>query len=233
MTSTFKFLAVTPDLRRLEALRSLLGGAGGKGEAIAALPLSDDTRLPDCAALFMDADAAPEGQALRRCRELRSHLHAASFAIILFGSGRGGAALVEGLDAGADDFWQYPFKDSVCLAYLRAILRRLSRLRPQERSVLSGTLSLDPSSRTATLGGKELVLRSKEFDLLYYLLQHQGTVVRRDALLQAVWDYPEAIPTRTVDFHVSQLRRKLGRAGKNLETVTGMGYRFRADQDQA
>lgn len=233
MTSTFKFLAATPDLRRFEALRSLLGGAGGRGEVVTALPLSGDARLADCAVLFMDADAAPDGQVLRRCRELRFNLHASSCAIILFGLGRGGAALVEGLDAGADDFWQYPFKAGVCLAYLRAILRRLSRLHPQERSVRSGALSLDPSSRTAALGGNELILRSKEFDLLYYLLQHRGMVVRRDDLLQAVWGYQESIPTRTVDFHVSQLRRKLGRAGKNLETVTGMGYRLRADRDQS
>ena len=230
MTPAFKFLVATPDPRRLEALQSLLGRAGGKGEAVTALPLNDDSQLGDCAALFMDADAP---HAMRLCRELRARLHASSCAIILFGLPRGGSALVEGLDAGADDFWPYPFKEDIRLAYLRAILRRLSQLRPHEKSVFSGTLGLDPSARTATLGGKKLVLRSKEFDLLYYLLQHRGSVVRRDELLQAVWGYQESIPTRTVDFHISQLRRKLGRAGKKLETVTGIGYRLRADRDQS
>lgn len=230
MTPAFKFLVATHDPRRLEALQSVLGRAGGRGEAAPALPLSDDVRLGDCAALFMDAD---EPQALRLCRKLRARLHASSSAIIFFGRPPGGSALVEGLDAGADDFWPYPFKEDVCLAYLRAILRRLSQLRPRDESVRLGNLSLDPSSRTAALAGKTLVLRSKEFDLLYYLLQHRGSVVRRDDLLQAVWGYQESIPTRTVDFHVSQLRRKLGRVGKKLETVTGVGYRLRADLDRS
>ena len=134
---------------------------------------------------------------------------------------------VRGLDAGADDYLVKPFSLLELAARLRALARRDDRARP---AVLAeGDLSLDPASKRAWRGGTELRLSPKEFTLLELFLRHPGVVLTRSQILDAAWDFGYDGGSNVVDQYVTYLRRKIdtpfGR--HDLETVRGMGYRFR------
>jgi DNA-binding response OmpR family regulator len=135
---------------------------------------------------------------------------------------------VAGLDAGADDYLTKPFRLTELLARLRAHLRRLPA--PAEQTLIEvGRLRLDLLSRRAYLGTVELPLRPKEFDLLAVLSATPGKVHSRGDLMASVWDEHWYGPTKTLDVHVSSLRRKLTKGGEPapcIETIRGRGYRF-------
>jgi DNA-binding response OmpR family regulator len=128
----------------------------------------------------------------------------------------------DGLDCGADDYLTKPFSFVVLLARLRALLRRGA---PQRPAVLTaGELSLDPARRRVTLGGSEVVLTTREYGLLQYLMRRAGDVVSKTELLDHVWDASEETAPNAVEVYIGYLRRKLGR--DVLETVRGAGYRL-------
>ncbi|APD08766.1 MULTISPECIES: response regulator transcription factor [Thermus] len=133
---------------------------------------------------------------------------------------------VEGLSQGADDYLVKPFATEELLARLEALLRRAGKRKVLRR----GPLLLDLERMEASLEGKPLPLTRREFALLAFLAQHPGRVYTREELLEAVWG-PEYWGTpRTVDQHILQLREKLGEDPKTprfLETVRGLGYRFK------
>lgn len=134
---------------------------------------------------------------------------------------------VRGLDAGADDYLVKPFSLLELSARLRALTRRESRKRS---TVLSeGDLALDPVSRRAWRGEKELDLSPREFSLLEFLLRHSGAALSRSQILEGVWDFAYDGTSNVVDQYVNYLRRKVdGPFGRNdIETVRGVGYRLR------
>jgi DNA-binding response OmpR family regulator len=132
------------------------------------------------------------------------------------------------LDAGADDYLTKPFRLTELLARLRAHLRR--RPDPGERTVIEvGRLRLDLLARRAYVGVDEVSLRPKEFDLLTVLAASAGRVVTRGELMAGVWDDNWFGSTKTLDVHVSSLRRKLvihGEPSTLITTVRGSGYRY-------
>ena len=135
---------------------------------------------------------------------------------------------LEGLNAGADDYVVKPFSPREVVARVRALLRRVG-VREQ---VQAGPLVLDLQGRSATLHGQPLALSRTEFDLLATLAQHPGLIWSRERLMERVWgpEYPGV--TRVVDVHITAIRRKLGDdadAPSFIETVRGLGYRFRED----
>ena len=135
---------------------------------------------------------------------------------------------VVGLEVGADDYVAKPFSIRELVARIRALLRRSNRRSPR-RTIEIGDIVIDPGARMATLGGKALVLTAKEFDLLYYLMDHAGEVVRREDIMNDVWDQHWFGPTKTLDVHVSSLRRKLNDHADSpvyIRTVRGVGLRF-------
>jgi DNA-binding response OmpR family regulator len=138
---------------------------------------------------------------------------------------------VLGLELGADDYVVKPFSARELVARIRAILRRgagTSRQGP----ITVGALTLDPAARTTTKNGVPVELAAKEFDLLHYLMANAGTVLKREDIMDEVWDPHWFGPTKTLDMHILSLRRKLGEHTSGpgaITTVRGVGYRFEDD----
>jgi DNA-binding response OmpR family regulator len=137
--------------------------------------------------------------------------------------------MVRLLNAGADDYLVKPFSVAQIDARIRAVLRRTARLEAQEQALEVGGLRLDPVAREAALDGEPLDLTRKEFDLLQLLMQHAGEVVTKRTLLAEVWQQPWGGADRTVDVHLSWLRRKLGETAaqpRYLISVRGVGVKL-------
>ncbi len=137
--------------------------------------------------------------------------------------------IVRLLDAGADDYLIKPFSAAQVMARVRAVLRRSAPAVREDPRVVVGGLVIDPVSRTAELDGTELSLNRKEFDLLFALASRPGEVVTKRQLLAEVWQMPWGGADRTVDVHLSWLRRKLGEtaaAPRYLLSVRGVGVKL-------
>jgi DNA-binding response OmpR family regulator len=130
---------------------------------------------------------------------------------------------IVGLEVGADDYVTKPFSPRELVARMKAVLRRSEPQESQETLALAD-VTVDRQTRDATVDGEHVELTAKEFDLLAYFLANPGVVLSRDVLLDRVWgvEYPGG--TRTVDVHVAQLRRKLGRPAL-IRTLRGAGYK--------
>jgi two-component system, OmpR family, alkaline phosphatase synthesis response regulator PhoP len=131
---------------------------------------------------------------------------------------------VAGVELCADDYLAKPFAPRELVARVRAVLRRSSNGKPIADELELGPVTVSIPAREVRLGGQEIALTPKEFDLLAYLVQHAGDVVSRDDLLERVWGFIYPGETRTVEVHVAQLRKKLG-APELIRTVRGIGYK--------
>jgi DNA-binding response OmpR family regulator len=135
---------------------------------------------------------------------------------------------VVGLNLGADDYMTKPFEAPELIARIQTLLRRMP-VRTGQGVHQFGTLRVDVQREKVLRNGKEVELTSREFQLLYYLMERTGSTVPRTELLQSVWGHVEGTDTRTVDAHVASLRRKLEFNPKRPEliiTAPGVGYRF-------
>jgi DNA-binding response OmpR family regulator len=130
---------------------------------------------------------------------------------------------VAGLELGADDYVTKPFSPRELAARIKAVLRRTDS-RPEEETVTLGDIVLQRGAREVTVNGRSVELTGKEFDLLAWLMESPGIVFSREQLLDRVWGMTYPGGTRTVDVHVAQLRRKLGRPDL-IRTVRGAGYK--------
>lgn len=140
---------------------------------------------------------------------------------------------IVGLEVGADDYVTKPFNARELVARVKAILRRApATVQPIGGTLSHGTITIDRGRHEVKVGGDEVQLAPKEFDLLWTLLEERGHVLTRDQLLERVWGYTFAGDTRTVDVHVRQLRRKLGDACP-IVTVWGVGYKVGDDASAA
>ncbi|MGD0166365.1 MAG: response regulator transcription factor [Gaiellaceae bacterium] len=158
------------------------------------------------------------------CRRLRER----SQVPIIMVSARGEEVdRVVGLELGADDYVVKPFGLRELMARIRAVSRRASPQAPLDGRLQVGDLLVDTRARRALLGGRELQLTAKEFDLLAALAAEPGAAVTRRSLFEHVWESHWFGSTKTIDVHVASLRRKLGDPGW-IETVRGVGFRLRA-----
>ncbi len=149
---------------------------------------------------------------------------------IIMLTARGGEVdRIVGLESGADDYIVKPFSLGEFLARVRAVLRRTPSAALRADRLESGDLALDLTGRRVSVGGREIKLSHKEFDLLSALVRNKGAVLSRDLLLDQVWGYDHIGDDRTVDVHVRWLREKIEAdpsEPQRIVTVRGVGYRF-------
>jgi two-component system response regulator MprA len=190
------------------------------GDGEAALVQAGDFE-PDAVVLDL---GLPRLDGVEVCRRLRN---GGDVPILILTARDALEARVEGLDSGADDYLVKPFEREELLARLRALLRR----RPPRGSafLVVGDLRLNPDTREAFRGDRELELTAREFELLEHMMRNERIVVSRQALLDEVWGYHPFAETNTVDVFVSNLRRKLEQGGEPrvLHTIRGAGYVLR------
>jgi DNA-binding response OmpR family regulator len=138
--------------------------------------------------------------------------------------------MVEGLDAGADDYVTKPFSFGVLLARLRSLARRQVRERPTK--LTAGALELDPATRQVRHAGTAVDVTSREFAVLEMLMRNHGAVVTKQQLLGAVWGFDFDGDPNIVEVYVGRLRRKVDRpfGAASIETVRGSGYRLRSEE---
>src|SRR3712207_2873264 len=201
------------------------------GTVADALKQAED-ELPDLVLLDV---MLPDGSGYDVARALRDR---SSVPIIMLTARGEETDRVVGLELGADDYIVKPFSAREVAARIRAVLRRTEARETgaaaPEGPLEAGALTLDTARRSATHAGEELDLTRKEFELLELLLREAGSVVSRERLMDEVWDVNWFGSTKTLDVHISSLRRKLGddsAAPRYIHTVRGVGFRFAAPDE--
>jgi DNA-binding response OmpR family regulator len=164
---------------------------------------------------------------LEICRLLRGRPLSAAIPIIMVTARTSEAERVAGLELGADDYVTKPFSLRELVARVRAVLRRPAEVASQQNvSYRHGPLAIDFDAVAVRVAGASVRLTRREFELLRFLVENRNRVLSRDRLLERVWGFDRQVESRSVDVHVGRLRGKLGHAGRHIETVIGMGYRF-------
>jgi DNA-binding response OmpR family regulator len=183
--------------------------------------------LPDLVILDL---MMPGMSGLELCRAIRADASTAAIPIIMLTAKSEESDRIVGLEVGADDYITKPFSLRELAARVRAMLRRgLGDHTRKEISPLvyrGKHLVADFDAVAVSVDGDAVRLTRREFELLRYLVENRNRVLSRDRLLERVWGYDRFVETRSVDVHVGRLRGKLGTAGRQIETVVGLGYRF-------
>jgi two-component system phosphate regulon response regulator PhoB len=160
--------------------------------------------------------------------ELRRREDTKDIGVILLTARKEEPDRIKGLSLGADDYLAKPFSPQELVLRVAAVLRRLAAPAVASGGILAaGPLRIDTAAHRITVDGRSVEVTATEFKLLHLLVERGGRVQSRAQLLQSVWQAHPDIQTRTVDMHVQRLRAKLGAAGAYIETVRGVGYRFR------
>lgn len=166
---------------------------------------------------------------LEVCRALKGRDHTSSIPVIMLTAKGEESDIVRGLEFGADDYITKPFSPRVLLARIQAVLRRTEADPSRDHgSVIEiGSVSIDTDRHEVMVKGEPATLTATEFKLLSLLVSKAGRVFTRQQIIETIHEGYAAVTDRSVDVQVVSLRRKLGEAGRNIETVRGVGYRFR------
>ncbi len=129
-----------------------------------------------------------------------------------------------GFELGVDEYISKPFSPKILVARVEAILKRTSPELKEQKDY--GGIVIDPEGRTVTVDGKQIEMSLREYELLKYLMDNEGIALSRDKILNNVWNYDYYGDSRTIDSHIKKIRHKLGKRGKYIETIRGIGYKF-------
>ena len=217
------------DIRQIEAYALKCGGFEiEEFEDAKALYERLEKKTPD---LFLLDVMLPDEDGVSILRRLRADKRYSNIPVIMATAKGSEFDKVKGLDSGADDYIAKPFGMLEMVARIKAVLRRCAAPRrdeDDEETIRIGRLEVKQMEHKVSVGGSEVVLTLKEYELLRKFLQHPGIVFSRDKLLNDIWGYEFSGETRTVDVHIRTLRQKLGEAGELIETIRGVGYRMAA-----
>jgi DNA-binding response OmpR family regulator len=158
------------------------------------------------------------------CREVRRDPHTRELPVLMLTARTGERDRITGLELGADDYLVKPFSVRELLARVAAILRRSAARGVDDGSYEDGALKIDPKTFRVHVEGSEVKLARKEFELLWMLIRNRPAVVSRERILSEVWHMADDVETRTVDAHIRNIRKKIGK--ERISTVIGYGYRF-------
>jgi two-component system phosphate regulon response regulator PhoB len=176
----------------------------------------------------------PDMSGTEVCRQLRAADRTRGIPVLMLTAKGEEIDRVVGFEVGADDYMVKPFSVRELMLRVNAILRRMQQAStPDEEEIVEfGRLRIDRSGHRVWVDATEVPLTALEFRLLSTFLARKGRVQTRETLLSDVWGIEAEITTRTVDTHVKRLREKLGAAGEYVETIRGVGYRFRDQPDE-
>lgn len=135
---------------------------------------------------------------------------------------------VAGLNLGADDYIAKPFSVREVLARVRSVLRRTETAEAEPETIAFDGLTMDLKRKVCTLGGREIALTKKEFEILALLLSHRGVIFSREEILRRIWSDEVIVLDRTIDVNITRLRRKIAPYGEHIVTRLGYGYGFEA-----
>ena len=162
------------------------------------------------------------------CRELKTEPTTKVVPIVMLTAKGEDADIVAGLELGADDYITKPFSPRVLLARIKVVLRRRKREEPEDDAILKvHNLLINPARHEVLVDDDSMTLTATEFKILHFLARRPGWVFTRDQIIKAVKGHDYPVTERSVDVQVVGLRKKLGSAGDIIETVRGVGYRFR------
>lgn len=226
MSDAARILVVEDEAPLRTGLVQALEGAGHRVTAVETVAAATDALAGQPDLVILDR-RLPDGEGLEVLRAVRAQ--AAPTAVIVLSARGMPDDRIEGLEGGADDYVTKPFHLRELLARVERVLARVAAEGPGDAAhVTGGPFALDVGARQVTAHGAPVALTRLEFDLLHYLLRHPGRALSRTELLDRVWGYEHYPTTRTVDYHMLSLRKKLGESSppRHLVTVQGVGYRF-------
>ncbi len=164
---------------------------------------------------------------LELCRMLKRDAKTSAVPLIMLTAKGTETDRIVGLELGADDYIAKPFSPREVILRIKSVLRRKTDDQKNGDVLRAGQIEISLGSHSLRVAGEEVPLTATEFKLLQFLMQRAGRVQTRNVLLTEVWAYSEGVDSRTVDTHVRRLRRKLGADADRIETLVGVGYRFR------
>ena len=173
----------------------------------------------------------PKMDGFEVCRAIKQNTKLKNIPIIMLTAKGEEVDRIVGLELGADDYVVKPFSPRELMLRVKAILRRREIEESPKDIIRRGVLVIDIPKHRVTVNNKEVTLTPIEFKLLVTLIERKSRIQSRDQLLSDVWDMHADVFTRTVDTHIKRLREKLGKAGAQIETVRGLGYRFKEEDE--
>lgn len=232
MEATILIVEDEPSIRQL--LHTALSREGFKVLEAANTALADAHIANGLPALVLLDWMMPGESGISYVRRLRRDDLTRDLTVILLTARDGEADVINGLDAGADDYITKPFSPRELVSRVKAHVRRSSGF-GSDQTLQVGPLSLDASSYTVQVDGQSLAIKGSEFRLLKFLMEHPDRVYSRAQLLDHVWGRNAFLEERTVDVHILRLRKllKSAKADKLVQTVRGAGYKLSAESDVA
>ena len=180
--------------------------------------------IPDLVVLDL---MLPDADGLDVCKSLKAEARTAHVPVMMLTARGEELDRVLGLEIGADDYVTKPFSPKELVARVKAILRRHDKLEARDTVELADGVVMDVNRYEVTVNGRKVDMTTTEFKLLGILAERRGWVFSRDEILSRLWGDEKAVIDRTVDVHITNLRKKLGKAGRLIENVRGVGYKLR------